>query len=114
MTYVVTAPYVTIKVPTLNGQTLVGLYVGAPIPAGADAEAVARLLRKGMLAEVERPEPEAPETTAAEPGGRPKDYASKGEWVDYAVTLRDDDTSEYDARTAAEGKTKDALIAEHG
>lgn len=50
----------------------------------------------------------------ADPGGRPKDYASKGEWVEYAVSKRADDVSEDDARSSAEGKTKDALIAEHG
>lgn len=47
-------------------------------------------------------------------GGRPKDYASKGEWVDYAVSNRGEGVSEEDARVAAEGKSKTDLIAEHG
>lgn len=120
MTYVVTAPYVTIKVPTTTGTTLVGFYVNAPIPAGADEEAIARLLRKGMIAEQpvasteSEPEPE-PEIELDPPAGdRPKDYASKPEWVDYAVTRRAEGVSEESARSDAEAKSKADLITEYG
>jgi hypothetical protein len=46
--------------------------------------------------------------------GRPKDYASKGEWVDYAVSQRADDQSEQDARAEAEAMSKADLIAKLG
>ena len=50
--YVVTAPYVTLKVKDQAGGTVVGeLYQGAPVPDSADPENVQRLVAKGMLAE---------------------------------------------------------------
>lgn len=46
--------------------------------------------------------------------GRPKDYASKPEWVEYAVSRRTEGMSEDDARAEAEAKSKQDLIAEYG
>jgi hypothetical protein len=120
VTYVVTAPYVTIKVTDdINGVVRREFYTGGVVPSSADADNVARLLRKGMLAEVAAepvpaPATEPPAEPPAEPGDRPKDYASKLEWVDYAVSKRADGVSEDDARAAAEAKSKADLIAEFG
>jgi hypothetical protein len=51
--YVVTAPYVTLKVKDQAGATVLGeLYQGAPVPENADPENVQRLLDKGMVAVV--------------------------------------------------------------
>lgn len=46
--------------------------------------------------------------------GRPRDYAPKPAWVDYAVSKRDPDVTEDEARVDAESKTKEQLIAECG
>jgi hypothetical protein len=40
--------------------------------------------------------------------------ASKGDWVSYAVSQREDGVSEGDARLEAEGKSKNDLINEYG
>lgn len=45
---------------------------------------------------------------------RPHGNASKATWVDYAVSQRDEGTSEDEARAAAEAKSRDELIAEYG
>lgn len=45
---------------------------------------------------------------------RPKDYASKGAWVDYAVTQRADGVSEDDARAEADRLSKTELISRYG
>lgn len=58
-----------------------------------------------------------PETPSAEPGlpaaTAPARNAAKADWVEYAVARRDPATSEADARSAAEAKTRDELVAEH-
>jgi hypothetical protein len=51
--YVVTAPYITLKVRGQAGALVLGeLYQGAPVPENADPENVQRLLDKGMVAVV--------------------------------------------------------------
>lgn len=120
-------PYATVKlIDAATGQSTVrGFAEGSVLPPNADAEDVRRLVAKGAVVSTAptRPSPEpttAPETPALDPGqdpgetGRPKDYASKPEWVDYAVSKRADDVSEEDARAVAELTSKADLIAEFG
>lgn len=77
--YVVTAPYVTLKVKDLAGGAVVGeFYQGAPVPESADAENVKRLVGKGMLAEVG--------TTAADLLGVPAGTPVPGEPPNVPVT----------------------------
>jgi hypothetical protein len=112
--YRVTAPYVTLKVRDQAGAwVLTGFYDGAVV-SGIDEASLRHHLDNGMLVEVEQPAP-APETEPpSELGDRPKDYASKPEWVDYAVSKRAEGVSEEDARVAAEAKSKADLITEFG
>lgn len=56
-TYVVRAPYVTLRARNSLGQEVVTeRYQDAPVPESANREDVARLLRKGMIAEVDASE----------------------------------------------------------
>jgi hypothetical protein len=101
-------PYITLKVHTDDGLVLRSFYAGAPVPANADRDDLARLVRKGAIAGADAaPEP-------AEPDDRPKDYAPKPEWVEYAVSKRADGVAEDEARAAAEARTQRELIAEFG
>lgn len=127
-----------------TGQpTIRGFAEGGVLPPTADPADVKRLLGKGAIVVlgaspepdpviVPAPEPEPdpePEPEEPEPGPvfypgpepmvpaaseRPKDYASKGEWVDYAVAQRDAGVAEADARAVAELSSKADLIAEFG
>jgi hypothetical protein len=139
----VVVAYAVVKVldPLSGKPTVVGFPQGAVLPAYADSQNVADLVRReycewvdpqpsGWAGEPDLPVEEAePVTVGAsavaqvnEPtqvatevaNGKPKPYASKVEWVDYAVAHRPEGMSEYDARSAAEAKTKDELIAEYG
>lgn len=68
MTYVVTAPYVTLKVKDLTGQEAVlGFYESGTLPDGANKDDVERLIRKGMVAESG-----TAEADLAAPAGTPK------------------------------------------
>jgi len=63
----VTAAYVTLRVPNELGQEVTrGFYADAFLPAGANAEDVARLLRKGLAVEADVPEPVAEPAVADE------------------------------------------------
>lgn len=134
--YVVTAPYVTLKVRTQVDALVLGeFYAGATVPDGADPDDVKRLLDKGMLGEKQEQAwagPPADETPAKAPAkaaveermveetgngvfpDRPADNASKALWVEYAVARRDEGVSESEARTSAEAMTKADLITLHG
>lgn len=132
--YIVTAPYVTLRVKDQTGaEVLLGFYEAAPVPDSVDKDDLERHLRKGMIAKAGTEEADAaspvgrpvqfdaagmpaPAKTAGEgrPDGQPALYASKSAWVDYAVTQRADGVSEEDARADAEGKSKAELLAEHG
>ncbi len=133
MTYKVTAPYVTLRVPNELGQpVLAGFYAGAVLPEGVNRDDLDRHVRKGMVAEEGTPEaeaavpggqpvqfdaagmPTAPAATTTAREGRPPVNAPKAEWVAYAVAQRDEGTPEDDARTAAESMSKADLIAKHG
>lgn len=114
--YQVTAPYVTLKVRDQAGAwVLTGFYENAVV-SGVDEASLRHHLDNGMVVEVAQPAPEPPPET--EPpttlGERPKDYASKPEWVDYAVSKRAEGVSEEDARTSAEAMSKADLIATFG
>jgi hypothetical protein len=66
-TYLVTAPYVTLKVKGDQGSTVLReFYAGAVVPDGADPGDVERLARKGYLAQQGKPE-----AAAAVPAGVP-------------------------------------------
>lgn len=120
------AAYATVKItdPVSGKWTVHGFTQGGVFPAEADPENVANLVRRGYAEWVDAPAPTAPAEPAAPPeappvepvapDGRPKDYASKPEWVDYAVSRRSDDVSEEDARAVAELSSKADLIAEFG
>lgn len=128
-TYQVVWPYATVKlIDAATGQpTFRGFNEGSGLPPTADPADVKRLIGKGAVVALDAPAP-APEVRAEpepepepdfEPAPelepeRPKDYASKPEWVDYAVACRGEGVSEEDARAEAEGKSKADLIAEHG
>lgn len=132
--YIVTAPYVTLRVKDQTGkEVLLGFYEAAPVPDSVAKDDLERHIRKGMIAEAGTDEADAaspvgrpvqfdaagmPEQAkpAAEgkPDGQPALYASKGAWVDYAVTQRADGVSEEDARADAESKSKAELLAEYG
>jgi hypothetical protein len=120
----VVAAYSTVKLldPASGKWTVAGFYQGAILPAEADPDNVAALVRREYAEWVDEPETE-PELVAEPPpepelpaalGYRPKDHASKADWVDYAVSLRAEGVSEQDARAWAEVKTKAELVAEYG
>jgi hypothetical protein len=156
MAYVVTRPYVTLKVKDENtgAEVVREFYEGGVLPDGCVQDDVDRLLRKEMIAEegsdearlaapAGTPKPGEPpnvpvtevpagslplaerqvrqleaqrqaEGQSARPEGQPAPYASKGAWVDYAVSRRADGVSEEEARAEAEGKSKADLIHDHG
>jgi hypothetical protein len=115
VTHTVAWPYITLKVRGDDGVVLRAFYAGAPVPANADPEDLARLVRKGAITGPARSAAvEAAEEPVVEAPERPKDYAAKGEWVDYAVARRGEGVSEDDARAAADAKPKADLIAEFG
>ncbi|MFC7276233.1 hypothetical protein ACFQS1_19750 [Paractinoplanes rhizophilus] len=59
MSYVVTAPYVTVKVGDgLGSMVLKGFYRGGTLPADTDQGDLDRHLRKGMIAKAGTPEAE--------------------------------------------------------
>lgn len=122
-------PYVTLKVRGADGALVIReFYKEAPVPAGADKEDLARLIRKGAVVDedaivtdtppyVEEPAsaaPVEPQVVAQIFPDRPADNASKALWVDYAVARRDEGVSESEARTSAEAMTKADLITLHG
>lgn len=118
--YVVTAPYVTVKVRTQQDAVVLGeFYKGAVLPESALREEVERLLGKDMLAEQGEqawagPPADGAKPPVEEPDGdpvRPADNANKPAWVDYAVAMRAEGVSEEDARAEAEATKKDDLIA---
>lgn len=100
--YVVTAPYVTVD----QGDAVRGFYAGASFEAEDDA--VAHLLRKGMVVEATEPEPE-PESEPA--GQTPAKSASKADWVAYATdeARGEDRLSEEEA----DALTRDELAAKY-
>lgn len=126
MKYIVTAPYIVPKVRDQLGAWIHrGFYKDAVINTeDIDPASLQHHLDSDLMAPVDAPEAPAPapEPKIVEPPQpvnpvgpeRPKDYASKPEWVEYAVLLRHAGVSEGDARTAAEDKSKADLIAEYG
>lgn len=48
--YVVTGPYVTMKVNTRDGKRVVGFFPPSPVPPDVDGEEFDNLLRKGLIA----------------------------------------------------------------
>jgi hypothetical protein len=149
-TYVVTAPYVTLRIKDNNtgSHVLTGYYAGATVPEDVHPVDLDRHLQKGMVSEtgtdqaellgvpagtpVPGEPPNVPVTeqpavnlpteerlrrateAAAGTDARPKDYASKAAWVDYAVAQRSPDVSEENARAEAEALTKPELVARYG
>lgn len=111
--YIVTAPYVTLRVPSPAGPPVLGgYYKDAVPPENAVAEDLERLAGKGMLEELKAPVPAVePDADAGLPPQRPADNANKPAWVDYAVAMRPEGVSEEDARAEAEATKKDDLIA---
>lgn len=70
-------PYVTLKVNGPSGLQIREFTKDAPVPAGADPEDLARLVRKGAVVEDDAPAPaEAPAEPEAEPEA-PKKAAAK-------------------------------------
>ena len=142
--YRVCAPYVTVSVIQAGGgETVLGFYEGGTLPPNSKTESVESLLAKGMvekaedLPDYEEPEqakptntievtpPKEPEKADAEtdkPDAAesvfadrpPKVNASKEEWVNFAVSQREGEESEEDARAYAENRSKADLIAEYG
>jgi hypothetical protein len=128
--YQVVWPYATVKlIDSATGQpTFRGFNEGSILPPTADPADVKRLVGKGAVADLDapasvaepepepNPEPELGYEPEPEPGAvvRPKDYGSKAEWVDYAVSQRSEGVSEEDARAVAELSSKAELIAEFG
>lgn len=113
MGFRVTAPYVTVEVqgPPGTEPTTLGFYAGAVLPGNVVVESAQRLVDKGMVEKIAaapaEPEVEQP------PAGPvpPRKNASKADWVAYAVSQRDADTSEDDARAAAEAMSHADLVA---
>lgn len=58
MKYVVTAPYVTVKIPDplVGGWTMRGFYKGAPLPDDVDAESLRHHVDGGMVEAVGTPD----------------------------------------------------------
>ncbi len=86
--YTVLAPYVTIRVKdqTSGKDVLLGYYAGAPVPGAANAEDVARLVRKGMLAAEVTDEAADEPTQQPQGGDRPHGNASRETWAAYAAS----------------------------
>lgn len=110
-TYRVTAPYITVTVPTPDGPTVRGFYEGAVLPDGVSDEAIKHHLDGDMIAATDEPAPEpaptTPETPPVTPAEPPAQNAVKAEWVDYAVSQGAD-------RADAEAQTKEDLIKAYG
>lgn len=53
--YVVVAPYVTVRTMTMDGPRIIGLFAGAPIPADADPGWCERHAEAKMIAKVADP-----------------------------------------------------------
>jgi hypothetical protein len=105
--------------PVSGKWTVAGFYQGAILPADADPDNVATLVRRGYAEWVDEVEPEMPEEPEPEMPDdvrmeRPTQAASKADWVTYAVAQRAKGVSEQDARAWAEVKTKAELVAEFG
>lgn len=62
--YVVTAPYVTLTVPTTDGPQVRGFYAGATVPNGVSDESIKHHLDNGMIAK----SADAEKELAAQPG----------------------------------------------
>lgn len=62
MRYRVTAPYVTLRLrdELAGGWSGRGFHLNSLLPEGANEDDVARLLRKGMIAELDIPAPAEP------------------------------------------------------
>jgi hypothetical protein len=96
---------------------VLGNPAGTPVPGEPPNVPVTEAAQGPALAPDERMAralAAADKAGTADAGGRPKDYASKPEWVDWAVSQRPEDVSEEDARAQAEAKSKADLIAQYG
>ncbi len=124
---VVTAPYVMLKVrdDVLGGVTVREFYKGAVLPDGADKADVERLRGKGMLGQVEFPDPEpvvpqerlsgsqkGAENSSVAATGKPAGNASRDDWAAYAAATGapQDDTRPVDQG----GLSRDDLRAKYG
>jgi hypothetical protein len=113
MAYRVTAPYVTVEVQGVPGgaATTLGFYAGGILPGNVVQASAERLVAKGMVEEFGGA-PAEPDAEQAPAGPvPPRKNASKADWVAYAVSQRDPDTSEDDARAAAEAMSHADLVA---
>lgn len=116
MAYRVTAPYVTVEIAAAPGEplTTLGFYKGAILPGNVDEASARRQVAKGM---VERftPAPAEPAAEVETTGPvRPAKNASHAAWVAFAVSQRDADVPEEDARAEAEALKHAELIAKFG
>ena len=83
--------------------------------SNVDAASLSHHLDNGMVERVDAPAAAEPaETDSGTPNGRPSVRAAKEDWVTYAVSQRDEDVSEDDARAGAEGMSKADLVAQYG
>lgn len=74
MSYVVTAPYITVRVKDDVGSEVVkGFYEGGVLPDDVNTDDLERHVRKGMVAEKG-----SPEADAASPVGKPVQFDSAG------------------------------------
>ncbi len=98
--YVVTAPYVTLRVPNELGQPVhTGFYEGAPVPEGTDQDDVDRHLRKGMIAKQG-----TPEADAASVVGKPVEFDKAG------MPVKPDPAADAEKRAARPAPAKAAPV----
>lgn len=123
----VVAAYATVKVvdPTTGKWTVAGFQKDALLPADADPENMATLVRREYCEWVEGPvaEPEPPaddgevdDEATDEPvkSGRPDGRSSQATWLTYAVSQRPEGMPEDEARDKYGDLTKAELIAQFG
>lgn len=84
--YVVTSPYVTLKVKDFNGNAVVqGYYLGGVIQDPIEDAQFEKHVRTGLIKEYKAPELEGSDAPAQPPADEaPKGNASREEWAAYA------------------------------
>lgn len=113
MAYRVTAPYVTVKTRTHEGERIIGLYAGGLLPADVPDEQIQHHLDNDMIVEVDEPplaldeQPQLPDGDGGPQVEAPAKNASKADWVDYAV-------AQGAPRAEAEKASRDDLAAQFG
>jgi hypothetical protein len=83
-TYVVTAPYITVRTGTADGLKILGFYVGAVLPGDVSEESIKHHLDSGLIAAVKDAEKELaaqpdelPSSTGSVAGSAPKPAPAK-------------------------------------